>query len=185
VSADQNDQHLLWIDLEMTGLDPARHTIIEIATLITDANLEVVAEGPVLAIHHSQSVLETMEAWSLEHHALSGLTARSAASEVSLREAEERTLAFIRRYCPAETSPLCGNSVHHDRRFLIRHMPALERYLHYRIIDVSTVKELVKRWYPDGPMPPEKEHAHLALDDIRETIAELRFYREHYFRTDA
>jgi len=170
------------MDLEMTGLDPERHTILEIATLITDNALAVVAEGPVFAIRHPQAVLGAMEEWSREHHAASGLTQRALTSTVSMTEAEARTLAFVKQYCPQRVSPLCGNSIWQDRRFLARYMPALEAYLHYRINDVSTIKELVRRWYPHGPQPPEKQHAHLALDDIRESITELRFYREHYFR---
>jgi oligoribonuclease len=178
----QSDPHLVWMDLEMTGLDPERATILEIATLITRNDLGVVAEGPVLAIHHPEAVLDAMDDWNREHHTASGLMARARASATDLAAAETRTLEFVRQYCPARTSPLCGNSIHQDRRFLARYMPALDAYLHYRNIDVSTVKELVRRWYPDGPAPPEKRHAHLALDDIRESIAELRFYREHFFR---
>lgn len=177
----QNELHLVWMDLEMTGLDPDRDTILEIATLITDGALTVVAEGPVLAIHHPRQVLNAMDQWNREHHAASGLTERVLASAVTTGEAESRTLAFVKSYCPVRISPLCGNSVCQDRRFLARHMPALEAYLHYRNIDVSTVKELVRRWYPHGPQPPEKTHAHLALEDIRESIEELRFYRQHYF----
>lgn len=175
-------ENLVWIDLEMTGLDPARDTILEIATLITDGNLEIMAEGPVLAIRHPARVLNAMDDWNRKHHAASGLTRRSLDSKIGIKEAEARTLAFVKKYCPVRTSPLCGNSIHHDRRFLARHMPRLESHLHYRNIDVSTVKELVRRWYPKGPKPPEKKHAHLALDDIRESIEELRFYRKRFFR---
>jgi len=173
--------HLVWMDLEMTGLHPDHDTILEIATLVSDEALEVVAEGPVLVIHQPPAVLEAMDAWNREHHGQSGLVARVLSSSTSLAEAQAQTLAFVKRYCPERTSPLCGNSIWQDRRFLARYMPALEGYLHYRNIDVSTVKELVQRWYPAGPKPPEKKHAHLALDDIRESIEELRFYREHYF----
>jgi oligoribonuclease (3'-5' exoribonuclease)/arginyl-tRNA--protein-N-Asp/Glu arginylyltransferase len=178
----QSDQHLVWMDLEMTGLDPDRDTILEIATLITGPSLEVVAEGPVLAIGHPRGVLEAMDEWNRTHHGASGLIERVLASPLGMRDAEDQTLAFVKQYCAQRVSPLCGNSVYQDRRFLARYMPELEGYLHYRNIDVSTVKELVRRWYPDGPTPPEKRHAHLALDDIRESIAELRFYRRHYFR---
>jgi oligoribonuclease len=177
------DDYLVWMDLEMTGLVPERDTILEIATLVTDGALEMVAEGPVLAIHHPRAVLEAMDQWNREHHTASGLMERVLASSLTVADAEAQTLAFVRRYCPEHTSPLCGNSIWQDRRFLARYMPALEGYLHYRNIDVSTVKELVRRWYPHGPRPPEKQHAHLALDDIRESVAELRFYREHYFRS--
>jgi oligoribonuclease len=180
MSAPQNE-HLVWMDLEMTGLEPARDTILEIATLITTDELDVVDEGPVCVVHHAHAVLDAMDEWNRTHHAASGLSARVLASTTSLAQAEAQTLAFVQRYCPPHTSPLCGNSIWQDRRFLARYMPRLEGHLHYRTIDVSTVKELVRRWYPNGPRPPEKQHAHLALDDIRESIAELRFYREHYF----
>ncbi len=177
----QSDAHLVWMDLEMTGLDPERDTILEIATLVTTNELQVVAEGPVCVIHHAPAVLEAMDEWNRTHHGASGLSARVLASSTSLAQAEAQVLAFVQQYCPRRTSPLCGNSIWQDRRFLARYMPQLEGYLHYRNIDVSTVKELVRRWYPNGPQPPEKRHAHLALDDIRESIAELQFYRAHYF----
>ena len=175
------DDLLVWMDMEMSGLDPDRETILEIATLVTDAALTVVAEGPVIAIHQPDAVLEAMDDWNREHHGASGLTARVRASRVSMAEAEAETLAFVAAHCTVRSSPLCGNSIHQDRRFLARYMPRIDRHLHYRNIDVSTVKELVRRWYPSGPTPPEKKHAHLALDDIRESIEELRFYRAHYF----
>jgi oligoribonuclease len=178
----QSDDHLVWVDLEMTGLDPEQHTILEIATLITDGALNIVAEGPVLAIRHSAETLAAMDQWNREHHGASGLTGRALASTLTVAAAERQTLEFVRQYCAHRISPLCGNSVHQDRRFLVRYMPAFDAYLHYRNIDVSTVKELVRRWYPAGPSAPEKKHAHLALDDIRESIDELRFYRQHFFR---
>lgn len=177
------DGPLVWVDLEMSGLDPERHTVLEIATLITDAQLEVRAEGPVIAISHPPATLDAMDAWNREHHGSSGLTARVLASTVSLAAAEEQTLAFVRRFTGERQSPLCGNSVYQDRRFLARYMPRFDAYLHYRNVDVSTLKELVRRWYPGGPAAPEKKHAHLALDDIRESIAELRFYRQRFFRS--
>jgi oligoribonuclease len=170
------------MDMEMSGLDPDTNVILELATLITDNQLNIVAEGPTIAIHHPRALLDEMDAWNREHHAASGLTERVLASSIDQTAAEDETLAFVRHYCPERTSPLCGNSIHQDRRFLLRYMPRLDAYLHYRMIDVSTVKELVRRWYPDGPQPPEKRHAHLALDDIKESIEELRFYREHYFK---
>lgn len=176
------DDLLVWMDMEMSGLDPDRDVILEVATLITDANLEVVAEGPVIAVHQPDAVLEAMDDWNREHHGASGLTARVRASRLSVADAEAQTLTFVRQHCSDRSSPLCGNSIHQDRRFLARYMPTLDAALHYRNIDVSTVKELVRRWYPNGPTPPEKRHAHLALDDIRESITELRFYREHVFR---
>jgi oligoribonuclease len=176
------DGQLVWMDLEMTGLDPERDTILEIATLVTSPALDIVAEGPVIAVHHDDAVLAAMDDWNREHHGASGLVARVRESRCDLRAAELRTLEFVRSHVGERASPLCGNSIWQDRRFLARYMPELERYLHYRNIDVSTVKELVTRWYPDGPRPPEKKHAHLALDDIRESIEELRFYRQHVFR---
>jgi oligoribonuclease len=177
-----SDTSLVWMDLEMSGLDPDRSTILEIATIVTDSDLQVLAEGPVLAIHQPTTVLDAMDDWNREHHAASGLTARVCASSLSMADAERATLDFIKAHCAERSSPLCGNSIHQDRRFLSRYMPRLDNYLHYRNVDVSTVKELVRRWYPNGPQPPEKKHAHLALDDIRESIAELRFYRQHVFR---
>jgi oligoribonuclease len=173
---------LVWMDLEMSGLDPDRHTILEIATLVTDNALQIVAEGPVLAIHQPAALLDAMDDWNREHHGASGLSARVLASTLSMQDAEQRTLEFVMSHCPERASPLCGNSIHQDRRFLARYMPRLDAFLHYRNIDVSTVKELVRRWYPDSLQPPEKKHAHLALDDIRESIEELRFYRRHVFR---
>ena len=177
-----NDEHLVWMDLEMSGLDPETCTILEIASIITDADLRIVAEGPVIAIHQPDAILDAMDDWNREHHGASGLTARVRASTHPMASAERETLAFVQRYCTARSSPLCGNSIHQDRRFLARYMPRFDAYLHYRNIDVSTVKELVRRWYPNGPSAPEKKHAHLALDDIRESIDELRFYRAHVFR---
>ena len=178
----QSTRYLVWMDLEMTGLDPEKDTILEIATLIANDSLDVQAEGPSLAIHHPQPILDAMDQWNREHHAASGLTARVLASTVSMADAEAQTMAFVKQFCSERSSPLCGNSIWQDRRFLARYMRTLESYLHYRIIDVSTIKELVRRWYPRGPQPPEKRHAHLALDDLRESIAELHFYRENYFR---
>lgn len=179
----QREDLLVWMDLEMSGLDPERNTILEIATLVTDNDLHVLHEGPVIAIHHPSCVLEAMDEWNREHHGQSGLTARVLASRISMAEAEAITLEFVAEHCVRQTAPLCGNSIHQDRRFLSRYMPLLDSYLHYRNIDVSTVKELVRRWYPSGPAAPEKRHSHLALDDIRESIEELRFYRRHFFRS--
>jgi oligoribonuclease len=176
-----SDLNLVWLDLEMTGLDPDRHTILEIATLITDSNLNVLAEGPSIAIFQENETLERMEAWSRETHSKSGLLKRVRESRIPIAEAERQTMAFIGRFSPPGTSPLCGNSVGHDRRFLVRHMPTLHRYFHYRNIDVSTVKELINRWYPVGPRPPEKRGSHLAMEDVRESVQELIFYRDHYF----
>lgn len=172
--------NLVWMDLEMSGLDPERDTILEIATLVTDSDLEIVAEGPVIAVHQTDAILEAMDDWNREHHAASGLTARVRASRIDLAEAERVTLDFVREHAEERTSPLCGNSIWQDRRFLARYMPKLESYLHYRIIDVSSIKELARRWYPSTV--PEKKNTHVALDDVRESIEELRAYRRTIFR---
>jgi oligoribonuclease len=173
--------NLVWMDLEMTGLDPEIDTILEIATIITDGNLNIVAEGPNIAIHQPDAVLDGMDEWNTTHHGASGLTARVRASRITMAEAEQQTLDFIRQYVPESTSPLCGNSIHQDRRFLVPYMPELEAWVHYRNIDVSTIKELGRRWYPTIKAPL-KEAEHLALADVRESIAELAFYREKLFR---
>lgn len=172
--------NLFWIDLEMTGLEPDRHVIIEIASLVTGANLEVLAEGPVFAIRRTEEQLALMDAWNRGTHGASGLIQRIADTGVDIDEAERETLAFMRKWVLKGQSPLAGNSIAQDRRFLRREMPKLDAYLHYRNVDVSTVKELVRRWYP-GMKPFEKKQAHQALDDIRESVAELRWYREQVF----
>lgn len=178
-----DDTTLVWMDLEMTGLDPERERILEIATLITDGQLTVVAQGPELVVHQDDALLEQMDAWNREHHGASGLIDRVRASTLDEGEAERQTLAFVATHCRERTAPLAGNSIHQDRRFLTRYMPALERYLHYRNVDVSTVKELVRRWYPSiFAAAPAKRETHRALDDIRESIAELRYYRAEAFR---
>ncbi|OOF10728.1 MULTISPECIES: oligoribonuclease [Salinivibrio] len=173
-----SENNLIWIDLEMTGLDPDTHKIIEIATIVTDAQLNVLAEGPVLAISQPQSELDKMDDWCTRTHTQSGLVARVEQSTISEQDAIEQTLAFLSQWVPEGASPICGNSVGQDRRFLYRHMPALERYFHYRTVDVSTLKELVRRWKPEILNDFSKQGTHLALDDIRESIAELQFYRE-------
>jgi len=172
---------LVWIDLEMSGLDPDTCEILEIATIITDGDLNLLAEGPDIVVHQPDPVLDAMDAWCTRQHGVSGLTAQVKASTIPLAQAEARTLEFIRQHCPAGKSPLCGNSIGHDRRFLIKHMPTLAEYLHYRSVDVTSVKELARRWYPELPAP-QKGETHRALDDIRESIAELRYYRQHIFR---
>ncbi|PWV59265.1 oligoribonuclease [Plasticicumulans acidivorans] len=177
----QNADNLIWIDLEMTGLDPDRDRIIEIATIVTDSQLEVLAEGPVFAVHQPEEILQLMDDWNRNQHGKSGLTARVRASQVSEREAELATLAFLEEWLPKGKSPMCGNSICQDRRFLARGMPELEAFFHYRNLDVSTVKELGRRWYPERIKGFGKAGSHLALDDIRESIAELRFYRERLF----
>jgi len=173
---------LVWMDLEMTGLDPSRDTIVEIASLVTDDDLEIVAEGPDLVIHQAPEALAVMEPIVVEMHTKSGLLDAIAASTISLEEAGAQTLAFLRQWVPEpRTVPLCGNSIGMDRRFLAAHLPEIEAWLHYRSVDVSSVKELVRRWYP-GVKAPQKPGTHRALDDIRESVRELRFYREHVFR---
>lgn len=175
-------QNLIWIDLEMTGLDPQRDQIIEIATIVTDAHLNVLAEGPAMAIFATDELLDGMDEWCTTHHGASGLTQRVKASTISALEAEAKTMEFLAPWVEQGASPLCGNSVHQDRRFLVKYMPTLEAYCHYRNIDVSTVKELAKRWAPDMAKGLKKQGAHLALDDIRESIEELKYYREHFFK---
>ena len=177
----QHADNLVWIDLEMTGLEPDEHRIIEIASIVTDKDLTVLAEGPVLAIHQSEAELAKMDEWNVRTHTGSGLVDRVRASTVTEAEAVARTLEFLRQWVPEKTSPLCGNSIGQDRRFLVRHMPELEAFFHYRSIDVSTVKELVRRWQPALLEQFSKKGSHLALDDIRESIAELQFYREKVF----
>jgi len=177
-----DNKNLVWMDLEMTGLHPESDTILEIATLVTDSELRLVAEGPVIEIHHSREQLEAMDPWCVRHHGTSGLSQRCLESSVTLREAEERTLDFLRHHCAERRSPLCGNSIHQDRRFLARYMPRLNDYLHYRIVDVSSVKELVERWYPSEFKPLQKKKSHLAMEDIRESIEELAEYRRCFFR---
>ncbi len=178
----ENNQRLVWIDLEMTGLDPEQERIIEMATIITDEQLELVAEGPVIAIHQSDELLDAMDEWCTRTHGESGLTQRVRESKVSEAEAEQQTLAFLKEYLPAGTSPLCGNSIGQDRRFLVKYMPELEAFFHYRNLDVSTIKELARRWRPDVLEGVKKKGSHLALDDIRDSINELRHYRERFFR---
>jgi oligoribonuclease len=178
----QNAENLVWIDLEMTGLEPDEHKIIEIASIITDKELNVLAEGPVLAIHQNEAELAKMDEWNVRTHTGSGLVARVQASKVTEEEAVAQTLAFLREWVPEQASPLCGNSIGQDRRFLVRHMPTLEAFFHYRNVDVSTVKELVRRWQPALLEQFTKKGSHQALDDIRESIAELQFYRDRVFK---
>lgn len=174
--------NLIWIDLEMTGLDPDRNRIIEIATVVTDKELTVLAEGPVFAIHQTDDVLSAMDDWNTRQHTNSGLMERVRASEVSEAEAEQLTLTFLRQHVDQGASPICGNSICQDRRFLIRHMPELAAYFHYRNLDVSTLKILAKLWLPEVGNRFEKKSVHLALADIHDSIRELRFYREHLFK---
>jgi oligoribonuclease len=172
---------MVWVDLEMTGLDPATCTIVEIATIVTDADLTVLGEGPALVIHQPEAALAAMNTFVRELHTRSGLLERIQSSTVSLAEAEARTVAFLEAHCQKGTALLCGNSVWKDRAFLERYMPAVIELLHYRIVDVSTLKELVRRWYPAPFHAPKKKEIHRALDDIRESIEELKWYRSHVF----
>jgi oligoribonuclease len=177
----QNPTHLIWLDLEMTGLDPDNDTIIEIATLITDAHLNTIAEGPLLAIHHRDQVLAKMDDWNQKQHGQSGLIERVRHSQMTLSMAEQLTLAFVQKHVPPNTSPICGNTICQDRRFLYRYMPTLEKYFHYRHLDVSTLKELARRWVPSLP-EFDKQSKHLAMNDIHDSIEELQYYRQHFLR---
>ncbi len=178
----QNPQNLIWIDLEMTGLEPDSDVILEIATIVTDAQLNVLAEGPSLVVHQSDAVLDGMNPWCIEQHGKSGLTQRVRESRIDPAAAVARTLEFLRQWVPERSSPMCGNSIGQDRRFLVRYMPRLEAFFHYRNLDVSTIKELAARWAPAVKDGFTKDSSHLALDDIRDSIAELKYYREHLFK---
>jgi oligoribonuclease len=178
----RDDTNLIWIDLEMTGLNPFTEEILELATIITNSQLDVLAEGPVLVLHHPEKVLEGMDAWNAKHHQESGLLDLVRRSTCTCRQAELATLNFVRQWVGRRKSPMCGNSIWHDRHFLARCMPELEGYFHYRNIDVSTLKELARLWAPDLITRFPKQCRHLALEDIRESIAELRHYRECWLR---
>lgn len=177
-----NDSNLIWIDMEMTGLDPDTCVVLEIATIVTDAQLNVLAEGPVLAIHQSDEVLANMNEWCIDVHGKTGLTQRCRDSKISVHDAQAQTIAFLSQWVPAGKSPLCGNTIGQDRRFMVKYMPELEAYCHYRSIDVSTIKELASRWQPDVLKGFNKKGVHLALADIQESIAELQYYRAHVFK---
>lgn len=177
-----NENNLIWIDLEMTGLEPDTDVIIEMATIVTDSDLNILAEGPVFAIHHPDSVLAAMDEWNTNQHGKSGLTQRVRDSKISVAQAEAETIKFLEQWVPKGKSPICGNSIGQDRRFLVRGMPTLESYFHYRNLDVSTIKELARRWRPDVLAGVKKSGAHLALDDIKDSIAELQHYRATFFR---
>lgn len=178
----KNNDNLIWIDLEMTGLEPEQDRIIEIATIVTDSNLNILAEGPVIAVSQAQAMLDGMDEWNTKQHNKSGLVKRIQESQIGEAEAEQQTLTFLRQYLDKGKSPMCGNSICQDRRFLYRYMPELAAFFHYRNLDVSTLKELVKRWKPKLMSQLVKESKHLALDDIKESIAELQFYREHFIK---
>lgn len=175
-----NSQRLVWIDLEMTGLDLERESIIEIATIVTDGDLNILAEGPNVAVQVSQALIDGMDEWNTDHHHASGLVERVRTQGLSLEEAEAQTLAFLKTWVEPDTAPLCGNSIWNDKKFMEKEMPSLVEHLHYRMIDVSTIKELASRWYPELP-PYDKKETHLALDDIRESIEELRYFKAHIF----
>jgi oligoribonuclease len=176
----KNKQHLIWIDLEMTGLSPEQDRIIEIATIVTDKDLNILAEGPVFAIHQSDERLDAMDSWNTKQHGKSGLATRVRQTKVTESEAEAETIAFLKQYLDKGMSPMCGNTVCQDRRFLCHYMPKLAAFFHYRHIDVSTLKELAKRWVPELPKGFDKQSKHLALDDIKDSIDELIYYREHF-----
>jgi oligoribonuclease len=174
-----DDNNLIWVDMEMSGLNPDCDRVLEVAVVVTDSQLELLGEGPVLAVHQSDRVLESMDAWNTSTHGRSGLTARVRASSVFEVEAESEVIAFLERYVPAGKSPMCGNSICQDRRFMARWLPRLEAYFHYRNLDVSTLKELARRWKPEIVRSFEKKSRHEALADIYESIAELKHYRQH------
>lgn len=175
-----DDLNLIWIDLEMTGLDTVNDTIIEIATLVTDKDLNTLAEGPILAIHQSDEVLDGMDEWNTRQHGQSGLIDRVRSSQVSAGQAQQLTVDFLRNWVPRGKSPMSGNSICQDRRFMAREMPELESYFHYRNLDVSSIKELIVRWRPELLKGFNKKGSHLAMDDIHDSIAELKYYREHF-----
>ena len=179
----QSEDNLVWLDLEMTGLDPEKDHIIEMATVITNTNLEILEDGPVFVIHQSDELLDGMDDWNREHHGNSGLVERVKESKVTEADAEEQTIVFIQQYVPENKSPLCGNSICTDRRFLVRYMPKLESYLHYRNLDVSTLKILAQHWSPEIASGITKVSEHIALKDIHDSIEELRYYRKHLFKS--
>ncbi len=180
----QNDNNLIWVDLEMTGLEPDTDKVIEIATIITDSELNTLAEGPVIAIRQDDAVLDNMDEWNTTHHNRSGLVERVRASDYDEGRAVRETMEFLAQWVPANASPMCGNTICQDRRFMARHLPELEAYFHYRNLDVSTLKILMQRWRPELEAGFKKTGTHQALDDIRESIAEMRYYRKHFLKME-
>ncbi len=177
----RNPKNLIWLDLEMTGLNVEKEAIIEIATIATDKELNILEEGPCLVVHQDDDLLDRMDDWNKKHHGASGLIEKVKNSQVSAEDAESQTLEFVKKYGIENQTLLCGNTIGHDRKFLLKYMKKLHNFFHYRSVDVTSVKELILRWYPKGPKLPKKNEAHQALIDIRESIDELKFYREHYF----
>lgn len=178
---DKQESPLVWIDMEMSGLNPETDKVLEIAVIVTSNELEIIAEGPSIVVQQAPGLFQTMDAWNQEHHKKSGLWNSVLNSTTTLAQAEELVLNFIKSQVNPRQSPLCGNSINQDKMFLMRHMPLVNEYLHYRMIDVSCMKELVKRWFPHGPKAPAKANHHRALDDIKESIVELEFYRKNFF----
>ena len=178
----KSKKNLIWIDLEMTGLDTTQDAIIEIATIVTDADLNILAEGPIIAIHQSDERLAGMDEWNTRQHGGSGLTERVKQSDITVEQAETETIAFLEQHVPQGVSPMCGNSICQDRRFMARLMPGLEAYFHYRNLDVSSLKELARRWSPAVAKSFKNKSSHLAMDDVKDSIRELTHYREHFIR---
>jgi oligoribonuclease len=172
---------LVWIDMEMSGLNPDTDVVLEVALVLTNSSLDIISEGPDLIVHQDASLWDKMDKWNQEHHSKSGLWDSVVKSTLSLEEAEDQLMTFLEANLFAKTSPLCGNSIAQDRLFLRKYMPRVNEFLHYRMVDVSSLKELVKRWYPNGPQAPNKNNSHRALDDIKESITELKFYQDNYF----
>jgi len=181
----QDKNNLIWVDMEMTGLEPDRDVVIEIATIVTDSDLNTLAEGPVIALHQADDILDNMDEWNTSHHNSSGLVARVKASTHNEQSATDETIAFLSEWVPRGASPMCGNTICQDRRFMARHMPQLEAFFHYRNLDVSTLKILMQLWRPELAAGFHKSATHLALDDIRESIEEMQYYREHFIKLEA
>jgi oligoribonuclease len=177
-----DDRNLVWLDLEMTGLEPDQDVVMEIATIVTDGELNILAEGPCLAIRQTNEILDNMDPWCVDQHGKSGLTQRCRESHITELDAQARTLEFLSKWCASGKSPLCGNTIGQDRRFLVKYMPRLHDFFHYRSIDVSSIKELVSRWYPDSKYVYSKNKQHLSLEDVKESIAELVHYRRTVFK---